>query len=133
MASFTLTNLANYAFGIGADETAINVDKVTVKASGKVKEVPSRISQIVGRVDYQFMKKISVSGFVSGTTGVFSAANIGNFVTVANDVALAGLATTLGLFLDDIEITRTAEDLEKVVYNLSAYPGIASSATQTTT
>jgi hypothetical protein len=133
MASFTLTNLANYAFGIGADETAINVDKVTVKSSGKVKEVASRASLIIGRVDYGFMKKVSVSGFVAGTTGVFSAANIGNFVTVANDVALAGLATTLGLFLDDVEVTRTSEDLEKVVYNLTAYPGIASSATQTTT
>lgn len=132
MASFTLTNLANYTFGIASDETAINVEKITVKSSGKIKEVPNKQSQIVGRVDYQFMKKVSVTGFVAGTTGAL-AAGIGIFVTVANDLALGGLATTLGLFLDDISVERGSEELEKVTYNLTAYPGILSSATQTTT
>ena len=132
MASFTLTNLANYAFGIGSDETAINVDKVTIKANGKIKEVPNRQSMIVGRVDYQFVKKIGITGYLAGTTGAL-ANSIGIFTTVANDMALGGLATGLGLFLDDITTTRMAEDLERVEYNLSAYPGIASTATQTTT
>jgi|SRR5271166_5014978 len=132
MSTVTLTNLASYVWGIGADETAINIEKFTAKASGQKKIVPNRQSLVIGRVDFQFIKTYTISGYISGTTGALSTA-IGIFIAVANDITLGGVAAGVGIFLDDVQIDRSATDLSRVTYNMSNYPGIASSATQTTT
>src|SRR5271166_1786252 len=113
MATVTLTNLANYVWGIGADETAINIEKFTAKSSGAKKLVGNRQDLIIGRVDSRFTKTYTISGFIAGTTGALSGA-IGTFITVANDVALGGVATGCGIFLDDVQIDRVATDLSRV-------------------
>ena len=72
MASITLTNLANYSLGIANDETAINVQKVSNKASGAKIMVKDKIGHEIGRVDHEIHQEYSIEGFVSGTTGIFA-------------------------------------------------------------
>src|SRR5208282_5557525 len=103
MSTVVLTNLANYVWGIGADETSINIEKFTAKATGQKKPVPNRQSLIVGRVDFGFVKTYTISGYISGATGPMSTA-IGIFIAVANDISLGGVASGLGIFLDDVQI-----------------------------
>src|ERR1700739_3352966 len=134
MSTVTLTNLAGYVWGIGADETSINIERFTAKANGKMKTVPNRQSLIVGRCDFQFEKTYSISGFVTGSSaGSAIATNIGIFITVANDVSLGGIPSGQGVFVNDLETTQIADDLKRITYNMSAYPGIGSGVTQTTT
>lgn len=130
MATVTLTNLANYVWGIPADETAINIETFTAKATGQKKIVPNRQGLVVGRADFQFIKTYSIKGFISGSTGAIAAV-IGTFITVANDIALGGVPAGQGVFLDDLQVDRMALDLSRISYNMSSYPGIASNATQT--
>ena len=132
MATVTLTNLANYVWGIGSDETSINIEKFTAKSTGSKKLVGNRQDLIIGRVDSRFVKTYTISGFISGSTGVLGAA-VGTFITVANDVALGGVPTGCGIFLDDVQIDRMATDLSRVTYSMSNYPGITNAATQVIT
>src|SRR5271165_4724264 len=132
MATVTLTNLANYVWGIGSDETSINIEKFTAKSTGSKKLVGNRQDLIIGRVDSRFVKTYTISGFIAGSTGVLGAA-VGTFITVANDVALGGVPTGCGIFLDDVQIDRMSTDLSRVTYSMSNYPGITSAATQVIT
>jgi|SRR5271165_4188085 len=131
MATVTLTNLAGYVWGISADETSINIEKFTAKASGQKKLVTSRQSLVVGRADFQFLKTYSVSGFITGTSaGSAIASVIGAIITVANDITLGSVPSGQACLLDDVQVDRQSVDLSRISYNLSSYPGIASSATQ---
>jgi len=128
----TLTNLASYVWGIGADETSINIETFTAKATGAKKLVVNRQDAIVGRTDSRFTKTYSIKGYISGSAGALTAV-IGTFITVANDIALGGIAAGLGVFLDDVQLDRTASDLGRISYNMSSYPNIPSSSPQTIT
>lgn len=131
MATVTLTNLAGYVWGISNDETAINIETFTAKATGQKKIVPNRQGLVVGRADFQFIKTYSIKGFITGTTGAISSV-IGTFIAVANDIALGGVPAGQGIFLDDLQIDRMALDLSRISYNMSSYPGVPSNAPQTT-
>ena len=126
MAAIILTNLANYNFGLPADEVGLNVEKVSVKASGAKKEVMNRIGQIIGRADYQKKQEYSISGYLTGTFPT----EIGGIQAVANTIALGGVSGGLVL-LDDASVERSNEDFAKISYTAARYPDIPSTATQT--
>ena len=127
--SITLTNLANYSLGIASDETAINVQKVNVKASGAKIMVKDKIGHEIGRVDHEIHQEYSIEGFVSGTTGVF-ADQIGLIITVANVMTLGGISAG-ACILDDVGVDYESGALAKVNYKATRYPDISASATQT--
>ncbi len=129
MAAITLTNLANYVFGIPNDETAINIQKLTIKAATQKIEVKDRVGHIVGRVDHMLKQEYTIEGFVSGTTGAL-AATVGAILTVAGAVVLGGISATGACILDDIQTDAESGALEKVTYHLTRYDTIAASATQ---
>ena len=132
MATVTLTgssSLSGYIWGIPtADETSINIETLTIKATGQKKLVPNRLSAIIGRVDFQFIKTYSIKGFITGTTGA-NAAAIGLIMSVANDIALGSVPAGYPTLLDDVQVDRMAADLSRISYNLTAYAGMPS-ATQ---
>jgi hypothetical protein len=129
MAAITLTNLANYVFGIPTDETAINIQKLTIKAATQKIEVKDRVGHIVGRVDHMLKQEYTIEGFVSGTTGAL-ASTVGAILTVAGAVVLGGISSTGACILDDIQTDNESGALAKVTYHLTRYDTIAAAATQ---
>lgn len=126
--SITLTNLANYSLGVGNDETSINIQKLSVKASGDKIEVKDKIGHIIGRVDYAIRQEYTVEGMVEGSTGAL-AANIGAILTVAGVMTLGGISAG-ACIMEDITVDYETGQLAKVNYKLMRYPDIPGTATQ---
>jgi hypothetical protein len=127
----TLTNLANYSLGIANDETAINIQKLTVRAMTEKILVKDKIGRVIGRVDHDLHQEYTVEGFVAGSTGALGT-QIGTLMTVAGATLLGGLLTGSGIILDEVQVDYESAQLAKVNYKLTRYNDITSTATQTT-
>ena len=130
--SITLTNLGGYSLGIANDETAINVQKLSVKADTKKTMVQDKIGHQVGRVDNELHQEYNIEGFVTGTTGIMAATEqIGILITLANVISFGGVSAGSTL-LDDAQVNYESAVLAKVNYKATRYPDIPGTATQTT-
>lgn len=115
----TLVDLTGFTFGIGSEESGINVESISIKASSKTIDVPNKGGETTGRVFYDAMKEITVAG---ETTASFTTA-IGATVTVANIVALGGVSTG-GVYLEDVTLELKRDGLQRVTYTAKQYPGV---------
>lgn len=127
MAGITLTNLAGYTWGIASAETGINVEKLTVKASGEKYEQKDFQGRFVGRVDYGIKQHYTITGAL---TAAYTPA-IGALVTLTNAMTLGGESAGAN-FLEDVEISYENNKPAMITINTTRYEDIASTVTQTT-
>jgi hypothetical protein len=125
--SITLVNLTGYSLGVATAEVGINVQKVSIKASGERIEVKDNIGHITGFVAHANKQEYNIEGFVTGATGAIAAA-LGSIITVANVISLGGI-TAGACILDDITIDDETGTLQKLTYKATRYPDIPTSAT----
>ena len=128
--SITLTNLGGYSLGIANDETAINIQKLSNKATTNKLLVQDKIGHQVGRVDKELHQEYSIEGFVTGTTGIF-ADQIGLLITLANVATFGGVSAGATL-VDEAEVNYESGQLARVNYKATRYPDIPSTSTQVT-
>lgn len=116
--AITLVNLTGYQWGVEADETGINIDSFGVTYKPEQKEfLPNRQGTKIGFAVDQPEAEISVSGEVSGSTGLM-AATFSAAITIANDTEEFGMSTG-GIYLDDVNIDQNRTAFRKATFKLS--------------
>ena len=106
MAAVIFTNLSGYVFGVPADETTLNVTKVTFKRSGEKLEIKKRAGGYAGRIDHTYKWVANISGELKGSwAGV-----VGGICTIANATAfgITGGAWVIDDFNIDAENSKAA-------------------------
>jgi hypothetical protein len=127
MAAGTLINLTNFITGIALNETGINISdlKITVEPEF-ITPVMDNFGHMKGKVVGQPKSTISISGEVSGTTGIMAATAI-TFTTITNSRAYFSAPTTGALFVKgDVTLSRDAGALAVMTAEFETYTGISS-------
>jgi hypothetical protein len=120
MAATLLGHVATgFAFALTA-ETGINIESFTQSFRKKKKEIPNHTGETAGLIYYDPMSSGTVTGEVSGSTGV-AAAEPGVSLTIANIISGHGVAAGL-VFCDEVTREKGREDLSKITVPFSRYP-----------
>jgi hypothetical protein len=115
----TLVDLSGYTFGITSNETGMNVESVSHKASSKKIEVVNKDGETTGLVYHDPKVEISLSGETTATI----ATAVGATLTVANLLSLGGVSSG-AVLLDEITIEEGREALRKVSITATRYPQV---------
>jgi hypothetical protein len=118
-----LINLSGFIFGNPFNETGLNLDTITKKYQAKKIRVLDMQGSARGKIYYDFNIGVSLTGEVSGATGIL-AATIGAVLTLANTVYGFGI-TTGGVYVDEATITNNREKLEWLDMKASVDPQIS--------
>lgn len=124
--ALTLVNLSGFAAGVTADETGINVEEFKTTVEPEFRNVvPGKTGEGRGFVVAAMKKNVSISGEVSGSTGVMAAVAATAFAP-ANSSAYFGAPST-GLYLTKGEVTESRDGgaLKKMSAEFEALAGIA--------
>ena len=90
----TLINLSGFQDGVAADETGINIKEIKTSVEPEMNNVvPGKYGAARGRVVGPMKKNVSISGEVSGATGVMAAVST-SAISLANTTAYFGAPTT---------------------------------------
>lgn len=121
----TLVNLTGFQDGVAADETGINIKEIKTSVEPEFRNViPNKYGVGRGFVVAPAKKEVSISGEVTGATGVMAAVFV-TALTLANTTAYFGAPTT-GLYPKKAEITESREGgaLKEMSMELEAIAGI---------
>jgi len=119
----TLVNLTGWAWGVGADETGINIENFQPTVKPEFKEYAmNRQGEKIGFCVGEPATEITIDGEVTGSTGLM-AATFAAAVTLANTFALFGSAG--GIYLDEASVPTTRSGWKKVSFKFSRNKGIA--------
>lgn len=124
--ALTLVNLSGFAAGVTEDETGINIEEFKTVVEPEFRNiVPKKTGEARGFVVAPMKKNVSISGEVSGATGVMAAVATTAFAP-ANSSAYFGAPTT-GLYLLRGEVTESRDGgaLKKMSAEFEAVAGIA--------
>jgi len=106
MAAVIFTNLSGYVMGVPADETGLNVTKVTFRRQGEKIEIRKRAGGFAGRIDHSYKWTATIAGELKGSWSGY----IGMILTIANATAwgITGGAWVVDDFSIDSENTKAA-------------------------
>lgn len=123
--ALTLLNLTGFAAGVTADETGINVEEFKTVVEPEFRNViPGKTGEGRGIVLAPMKKNVTITGEVSGSTGVMAATAAVAFAP-ANSSAYFG-APTSSLLLTKGEVTENRDGgaLKKMSAEFEALAGI---------
>ena len=111
-----LINLTGATFLISA-ETGVLIQSFSSDVESKMREVfNAALGYVIGYVFYDFMRSISWSAIVNGSTGLAIAAP-GVALTLANDFGIGtaknGVATG-GVYTKNVSVSHSGEDLRMI-------------------
>lgn len=127
MAAGTLINLTNFVTGIALNETGINISDLKISVEPEfITPVMDNFGHMKGKVVGQPKSTISITGEVSGSTGIMAATAIA-FTTITNSRAYFSAPTTGALFIKgDVTLSRDAGALAVMTAEFETYTGISS-------
>ena len=105
----TLVNMTGMLPGIAQDETAMNVETVTIEATSKKVEIPNKSGNTFATWFFDKRKNIEISGEVTGTI----TATVGGILVFSNDQALGGISTG-EILVDSVTLTLNREQIGKI-------------------
>lgn len=110
--------------GVEVAEVGISVESFECRYAPQVNEVIyDNVNEVRGRaISDKFMREVTISGEVTGATGLMSAA-LAVAVIPANDVATFGDGSGT-LLLDEVTETQSRGDWRKISMKLSSHPGL---------
>jgi hypothetical protein len=113
--------------GVEAEETGVNIGSVSCRYFPEFKrKLPNYKGQTTAwAVPDKFSREISLSGEVSGSTGVM-AATLTTAITLANDVgtflAVSAGSNAGGVYMDEVTESQTREGWRSIDMRLSSDP-----------
>lgn len=121
----TTIGSAGVMWGLTA-ETGILCQSFTAKTSREKNQVRNAEGEFVAVAFYNALQTISVAGVMTGPaqSGVGAAAP-GAILTFVNTAITNGV-TTGGIFVDDVEVSKSNTEFKKITVNATQYPLIAS-------
>lgn len=107
---------ASLTFGVGADESSLTTQSVSVTNKSNKKEAKDRQGITIAVAYYDKTSDISIEGL-----GTFASpsANIGTTLTLSGTFTVAGT-----IYLDEVTIEHSNEDFVKSSLKATAYEGI---------
>ena len=124
--ALTLINLSGFSAGVASDETGINVKEFKTTVEPEFKNyVPGKTGEIRGAVLAPMKKSVTISGEVTGNTGIMAAVAATAYAA-SNSSAYFGAPTT-GLYLVRGEVTESRDNgaLKEMSADFEAYAGIS--------
>lgn len=118
----TLVNLTGFQRGVEADETGINIARISTRYFPEYKDkIPNKSGQTRGfAVPDKLSREVSITGEVTGATGLMAATHVAA-VTVANDTTEFG-ALDGTLYMDEATVTQERDGWRSLDIKLSADP-----------
>jgi len=101
-------------------ETGIIVQSVGAKTQREKNQVRNESGEFVLVAFYNPTTSYSISGVMTGTTGI-SAAAPGVVLTVANTTTVGGV-TVGGIYTDDVDVQASNTEFKKITVNATRYP-----------
>lgn len=122
----TLHDAGTHTWGIGAAETAVDVQSITTVDKSDKKEVKNYIGEVVATSHFNFSQSIDVDCKINGSTG-FAAAVIGTALAFTGGNVVSTHGTSAGVFVPDEITTETKnDDFVSLKIKLSRYTLITS-------
>ncbi len=119
----TLVNLTGFVWGVGADETGVNIESFRCRVAPENKTFAlDKVGQKRGFAVQPMELTVTIEGEVTGSTGIMAAVG-GAATTIANSTAYFGAPTT-GKYLDSAEVSSGREGFQRVTAEFSANAGI---------
>jgi hypothetical protein len=122
----TLINLSGFQDGVAADETGINIKEFKTKVEPEFRnKVPNKYGAVRGIVVAPMMLEVSLSGEVTGATGIMAAVAT-SATSLSNSTAYFGAPST-GKYLKSAEVTENRDGgaLKEMSAEFDAHAGIA--------
>lgn len=120
----TLINLTGFQEGLTADETGLNVQSVSIKASQDVIEVLNRVGEVRGLVYRNPKMEITITGhIISGVVGGMSTTEIGDVLTSANVAAAGDVGGASGgtILTQSVQVEYKNTELSMFTVNATAW------------
>lgn len=113
---------AGATWGLTA-ETGLLVQSVGLKATREKNQVRNETGEFALVSFYNPLVNASVSGVVTGSTGIAAAAP-GVALTIANIETVGGVSAG-GVYTDDVDVQKGNTEFKKITVNATRYPLIA--------
>ncbi len=119
----TLISLSGFQYGITADETAINIESISINSKPEFKKtVTNKSGTVLGFAVGEPMAEITVTGETTGTNGIVAAVATSAYV-LANSVDQFG-QTTGGCYADSLTITSNRDAFRQLSITFTRYKAV---------